>query len=71
MHNGTQLDKNYTGIQWLYFNAQKSENAVMFVWFLIFQHASISFFPEEPQTQSQTTLSLGLWKSLSVWFHVF
>lgn len=34
--------------------------AVMFVWCLIFQHASISFFPKEPQTRSQTTSSLGL-----------
>lgn len=46
------------------------KTAVMFVWFLIFQHASISLFPKEPQTPSQTTPSLGLWKS-SVWCHVF
>lgn len=30
---------------------------VMFVRFLIFQHASISLFPEEPQTMSRTTPS--------------
>lgn len=32
----------------------------MFGWLLIFQHASISLFPKEPQTLGQTTPSVGL-----------